>query len=89
MIASEQIRAARALLGISQTELAEQAAVGVATIRRLEAGRGAALGNARTLWKIQFALEDAGVKFLEETNSTGAGVRLTRPHNKRKLKSEI
>ena len=89
MIVSEQIRAARALLGISQNDLADRAAVGVATIRRLEAGRGTALGHARTLWKIQFALEDAGVKFLEETNSTGPGVRLSRPKNKKKFKSEI
>ena len=89
MIVSEQIRAARALLGISQNDLADRAAVGVATIRRLEAGHGTPLGNARTLWKIQFALEDAGVRFLEETTSTGPGVRLSRPKNKKKLKSEI
>ncbi len=89
MIVSEQIRAARALLGISQYELAERASVGVATIRRLEAGRGKALGNARTLWKIQFALEDAGVRFLEGTNANGPGVRLNRPYNRQKLKSEV
>jgi transcriptional regulator with XRE-family HTH domain len=79
MITSEQIRAARALLGINQDELAQSASVGVATIRRIETGRGMAGGNMRTLWKIRSALEDAGVKFLDQSTSSGPGVRLSRP----------
>jgi hypothetical protein len=47
----------------------------VATIRRLEAApqiRGA----AETLWKIQRALEAAGVEFISADEAKGPGVRL-------------
>jgi hypothetical protein len=33
-------------------------------------------GSARTLWKLQTALEDAGVEFIPEDDLKGPGVRL-------------
>ena len=75
MIFSPEIRAGRALLGWSQMDLAKAASVGVATVRRLEAARDEVRGSADTLWKIQKALEDAGVQFLASDESGGAGVR--------------
>lgn len=63
MIVSSEIRAARALLGWNQVELAKAASVGVATVRRLETA-GALKGNVETVRKIQRALEDAGIEFL-------------------------
>ena len=76
MIFSNQIRAARTLLGWSQNELADAAQLGVATVRRIE-GAGAELkGKADTLWKIQSALEKAGVIFLPPDQDGGMGVRL-------------
>ena len=79
MISARQIRAARALLGISQPELAERAGVGVATIRRIEAAEDRITGNARTLDRIQTALEDAGIQFVNAGDGLGGeGVRLRR-----------
>ena len=48
------------------------------------------LGSARTLWKLQTALEKAGVEFIPEDDVRGPGVRLrksTRSKARRKLKS--
>ena len=75
MIDAAQVRAARGLLNISQTELAKIASVHVATIRRLEAAT-VVRGAADTLWKMQQALEAAGVEFIPEEEGKGAGVRL-------------
>lgn len=76
MIYPEQIRAARALLGLSQTELSELAGVGVATVKRIEVATGEIRGAAQTIWKIQMALEKAGVSFVYADENEGAGVRL-------------
>ena len=79
MISACQIRAARALLGISQPELAERAGVGVATIRRIEAAEDRITGNARTLDRIQTALQDAGIQFVNAGDGLGGeGVWLRR-----------
>ena len=75
MIDAAQIRAARALLNKSQADLARIASVHVATIRRLEAATGVR-GAAETLWKIQQALESAGIEFIPAEPGRGPGVRL-------------
>jgi hypothetical protein len=73
-ITGAQIRAARALLGITAQELADAASVGVATVRRAEASDGTAITPAN-LKAIQRALEAGGVSFVE-SNGGGVGVRL-------------
>lgn len=73
---TEQIKAARMLLGWDQIELAQKAGIGVATLRRLEAIPGLAQGTQVSLDKIMGALEKAGVKFLPQTKIAGIGVRL-------------
>jgi hypothetical protein len=75
MIVAAQIRAARALLDINQTRLSEWARISVATIKRIEAA-SEVRGAADTLWKIQKALESAGVEFIAEDDTKGPGVRL-------------
>ena len=75
MIDAAQIRAARALLNINQADLARRASVHVATIRRLEAA-AQIRGAAETLWKIEKALEAAGVEFIPADEAKGPGVRL-------------
>ena len=75
MIDAAQIRAARALLNINQADLARRASMHVATIRRLEAATEIR-GAAETVWKIQKALEAAGVEFIPEDETKGPGVRL-------------
>jgi transcriptional regulator with XRE-family HTH domain len=76
MIFYDQIRAGRALLGWSQLDLAKAASVGVATVRRLEGSDNQIRGSADTVWKIQMALEHAGVEFIPADETKGPGVRL-------------
>lgn len=76
MIFPAQIRAARALLNISQRELAETSGVGLATIKRLETRDGLA-GAARTIGRLQEVLEGQGIDFINQDERDGPGVRLT------------
>jgi predicted transcriptional regulator len=73
MISPEQCRAARGLLDWSQQELANKAAVGIVTVRQLEAGTHEP--RRATLDVVRRAFEKAGVEFIEE-NGGGPGVRL-------------
>ena len=75
VIEAAQIRAARGLLALSQAELAEMASLSVASVKRLETAVGIR-GAAETIWKIQKALEAAGVEFIPEEAGKGAGVQL-------------
>ena len=77
-IIAAQIRAARGLLGFSQTTLSELADVGIATVKRLELATEIT-ASARTVMKIQSALEAAGVEFLPNDDAHGPGVRLKLP----------
>jgi ribosome-binding protein aMBF1 (putative translation factor) len=81
-LTSAQIRAARALVRWSAEDLAKEAALGLATIRRAEnADAETSMTNANDL-AVRRALESAGVEFIDE-NGGGAGVRLRKPHKKR------
>ena len=66
MITPEQLRAARALLRLEQTELAERAHVSVVTIRRLEGGRQGDRVTPSTLAGVREALEQAGAEFIPD-----------------------
>ena len=88
MIHATQIRAARALLDVSQSQLSKLASVSATTIKRLEAA-SEIRGAAETLWKLQGALEKAGVEFIPADEHKGPGVRLkdrlgTQPKRRRK-----
>ena len=79
MITSAQMRAARALLGIDQRQLAEMAQLSLPTIQRMEASEGQVRGFVDTLMTVIEALERAGVEFIRENSpstGTGRGVRL-------------
>ena len=74
---SSQIRAARALLGWSQSKLARAAGVGLATLQRIEQNEGVVRGNFSTILKIQKALEKAGINFTDdEADEIGVRLRL-------------
>jgi transcriptional regulator with XRE-family HTH domain len=76
MISIEQIRAARGLLGWSQTQLAEAAERSLPTIKRLERGDSDGPTVSDDVRQaVQKALEKAGVEFIAE-NGGGAGVRM-------------
>jgi predicted transcriptional regulator len=77
-VSIRQVKAARALLGWSQDDLAAAAEVSIPTIKRLEASDGLLGGRAGTTTKIVGALSSAGVQFIDE-NGGGAGVRLRKP----------
>ena len=74
-LTGRQIAAARALLGMSQADLATQGNLSVPTIKRMEGSAGAAVGMVNNIAAIRTALEAAGVEFIPE-NGGGAGVRL-------------
>lgn len=73
MISPQQIRGARAMLGLTQAALASSAGISTTALNNIE--RGAADPKASTLGAIQRALEAAGVEFIAE-NGGGPGVRL-------------
>ena len=79
MIRSVQIRAARALVAMSQQDLATKAAVGLNTVKRIEAVGEEPTGTIQTLLRIKKALEQAGILFIDQDNEHGPGVRLRKP----------
>lgn len=76
MITPRQIRAARALLGWSQQQLADKAIVSLNAVARLE--KGIVDSRVSTVLAIQKALAKAGVEFLN-ADQKGEGVRLKNP----------
>jgi len=77
MTTPEQIRAARAILGMSQPQVADASGVSAMTVKRAE-GSGKPAASEQAIAAIRAALESAGVEFLAE-NGGGAGVRLRKP----------
>jgi predicted transcriptional regulator len=79
MLTAAQMRAARALLGIDQRQLAELAGVSLPTIQRMEASEGTVRGVVDTLTKVVEALDRAGLELIGEnmvSSGGGRGVRL-------------
>jgi transcriptional regulator with XRE-family HTH domain len=82
MITAPQLRAARALLGVDQRQLAELSGLSVPTIQRMEASDGVIRGNVDSLMKLISALESAGIELIGEgavSPAGGRGVRLKQP----------
>ena len=77
MLTGEQLRAARAMLKMEQTELAELSGVSIDTIKRLERMDGPLHAYAGTLHGLQEALEREGVIFLSEDDNL-PGLKLRR-----------
>jgi len=79
MITAAQLRAARALAGIDQKQLAKQSGLSVPTIQRMEASEGVIRGNVDSLMKLIEALDAAGIVLIAEGESSehgGRGLRL-------------
>jgi len=74
VITIEQMRAARGLLGWSQSELAKRAGLSLPTVKRVEAGKGPRVSDEARA-RIQQALETGGAQFISQ-NGGGPGVRL-------------
>lgn len=79
MLQANQIRAARALLNWSQTELVEKTGLSMTTIRRMEDEKigpeRSSAGNVATVTKV---IEEAGILFLQagQLIEGGPGVRM-------------
>jgi transcriptional regulator with XRE-family HTH domain len=79
MITAAQLRAARALLGIDQRQLADLCGLSVPTIQRMEASEDVIRGNVDSLMKLIGALETSGVELINDGGVSpggGRGVRL-------------
>lgn len=79
MISSAQLRAARALVGIDQRQLADLSGLSLPTIQRMEASEDVIRGNVDSLMKLIRALEKIGIELISEgglSQSGGRGVRL-------------
>lgn len=79
MITGAQMRAARALLGIDQRQLAAMAGLSLPTIQRMETSQGVVRGNVDSLMKLVDALAAGGIELIGEgatSTSGGRGVRL-------------
>ncbi len=79
MITSGQMKAARALLGLDQRQLADLCAVSLPTIQRMETSGGTVRGMIDTLVKVVEALDRAGIELIGDftpSTGTGRGVRL-------------
>jgi transcriptional regulator with XRE-family HTH domain len=77
-LTSAQIRAARGLVRWSAEDLAKEARLGLATIRRAEQSEMETSLTAANDLAIRRTLEDAGVEFIDG-NGGGPGVRLRKP----------
>jgi transcriptional regulator with XRE-family HTH domain len=86
MITAAQLRAARALLGIDQRELAQRCGLSLPTIQRMEASEGVIRGNVDSLVKLVGALAESGIELIGEgatSSGGGRGVRVTSPNGGR------
>jgi transcriptional regulator with XRE-family HTH domain len=74
---------ARALLGWRQADLSKASGVGTATIQRIEKSDRAVTGYASTLVRLQAAFEQAGIRFIDEDETGGFGLRMAKKKRKR------
>jgi transcriptional regulator with XRE-family HTH domain len=73
------MRAARALLGLDQRELAQRSGLSLPTIQRMESCDGVVHGNVDSLMKLVDALSAGGIELIGESAASsggGRGVRL-------------
>ncbi|MDG1772193.1 MAG: helix-turn-helix transcriptional regulator [Oceanicoccus sp.] len=77
LISPETCRAARALLNISQSDLAKTANLSKQTLVDFE--RGARTPYPNNLLALQSALENLGVEFIAADAKSGSGVRFLKP----------
>ena len=79
MINSEQIRAARALLGWTQEMLADKSLVSLTALKKLEAGRKDV--REATSQAVRKALEAHGITFVSSLHAVGVVLHRRRSHS--------
>lgn len=83
------MRAARALLGIDQRQLAEAAGLSLPTIQRMEGSEGQVRGNVESLVKVVEALDRAGLELIGEGTASTSGGRGVRFKTAPAINSEV
>lgn len=76
VLTGPQLRAARGLLNMSVTELAQRTALAVNTVKRAEGSEAAVPITAANAALLRTTMEQAGVIFIEADENCGPGVRL-------------
>ena len=74
------MKAARALLGLDQRQLAELAGLSLPTVQRMESAEGTVRCNVESMMRVIEALQNAGIELINPgaaSDSGGRGVRLT------------
>ena len=82
VITVEQIRAARATLRWTATDLASAAGVAVRTVAKIEKQTGVPDARTATLTRLQECLESAGIEFIG-TPEDAPGIRLHKTRRQR------
>ena len=75
-ISGRQVAAARALAGVSRSDLASAAKISTATLGQIEAGGSAWVRPAEVVPALRQALENFGVLFVPKDGNVGADVQL-------------
>lgn len=84
MVTGKQILAARALLGLSEDELADRAGVSISALQSIESSSEDGGDQKDQLQSIRTALESAGVTFIDEratSSAGGVGIRFSAPQS--------
>lgn len=76
-----QIRAAKALLGWDNAEIAQRAGLSRNTVQAMQA-RDELSGKVQTARAVRLALELAGIRFIEDRETRAIGVLLMSPSDK-------
>ena len=75
MITGPQMRAARALLGFDQRQLAKASCLSLPTIQRMESSDGVVRGNVDSLMKLVDALSANGIELIGDGAASSGGGR--------------
>ena len=78
MISGLQIRAARAILSWTASEVAEKTGLRRETVQRLEKYDDIPPSRTQSLVELRRVFEEAGVEFINAEGEKGPGVRLAR-----------
>jgi DNA-binding XRE family transcriptional regulator len=78
VISGLQIRAARAILSWTASEVAEKAGLRRETVQRLEKFNDIPPSRTQSLVELKRIFEEAGIEFIGDDGERGPGVRLLR-----------
>lgn len=81
-ITAEQIKAARAALGLTLRRISDATDIGLATLKRYEASTGIPKSRKGHLETLRSFFESAGIEFIGNAEE-GPGIRIWQPRRER------